>query len=432
MTNHYLCRMRIFRLLGIIILVSWLACSCTTTQNMSKYNFAKLYKGSELIIKPKFTIFHETEGNSEVHFQILSNGLLYNKPENLKDYTANLKFMYLLYESFTSTTIIDSASFVISDVNNEKVNKSITGMFNIKAQYPKRYILRVIVKDLNRDIEEEQLIQIDKTSRQNRQNYFTENLKTQQPMLGYQINNNGSVRITHNDKMIKRIIVKYYDREFPLSPPPFISYSAKRFDFEPDSFYYVTLDENSSFETNFMLEGLYHIQSDSTATEGLTIMRVDKYFPAIKKHEDMLPSLRFISTNKEYKAISEAIDSQDAVDEFWLDRTSSPDKSRGLIRNYYSRIEDSNEFFTSHVPGWKSDRGLVYVVFGPPDNIYRSVSGESWIYGNNKSQPNLTFNFTKTFNPFSDNDFRLKRSPEYKSFWYNAVDTWRQGRVYNY
>ena len=35
-------------------------------------------------------------------------------------------------------------------------------MFNIKAQYPKRYILRVIVKDLNRDIEEEQLIQIDK------------------------------------------------------------------------------------------------------------------------------------------------------------------------------------------------------------------------------------------------------------------------------
>ena len=184
MTNHYLCRMRIFRLLGIIILVSWLACSCTTTQNMSKYNFAKLYKGSELIIKPKFTIFHETEGNSEVHFQILSNGLLYNKPENLKDYTANLKFMYLLYESFTSTTIIDSASFVISDVNNEKVNKSITGMFNIKAQYPKRYILRVIVKDLNRDIEEEQLIQIDKTSRQNRQNYFTENLKTQQPMLG--------------------------------------------------------------------------------------------------------------------------------------------------------------------------------------------------------------------------------------------------------
>jgi len=145
-----------------------------------------------------------------------------------------------------------------------------------------------------------------------------------------------------------------------------------------------------------------------------------------------LPSLRFISTNKEYKSISEAEDPQDAVDEFWLDRTSSPDKSRELIRNYYSRIENSNEFFTSHVPGWKSDRGLVYVVFGPPDNIYRSVSGESWIYGNSKSQPNLTFNFTKTFNPFSDNDFRLKRSPEYKSFWYNAVDTWRQGRVYSY
>lgn len=424
--------MRLIRHLGILIFISWLASSCTTTQNMSKYNFAKLYQGSELVIKPKFIVFHKTESLSEVHFQVLSNGLLYNKPENLEDYSAKLKFMYLLYESFTSTTIIDSSSFVISDINNQKATKSITGKFEIKAQYPKRYILRIIVKDLNRNIEEEQLIQIDKTSRQNRQNYFMQNVKTNQPIASYQTNSNTAIKITHNDKMIKRLVVKYYDREFPLSPPPFISHNAKRFDFEPDSFFYVTLDQNSSFETNFTREGLYHIQSDSSATEGLTIMRVDKYFPAIKKHEDMLPSLRFISTNKEYKSISEAEDPQDAVDEFWLDRTSSPDKSRELIRNYYSRIENSNEFFTSHVPGWKSDRGLVYVVFGPPDNIYRSVSGESWIYGNSKSQPNLTFNFTKTFNPFSDNDFRLKRSPEYKSFWYNAVDTWRQGRVYSY
>ncbi|MDA9938318.1 hypothetical protein N9D34_01735, partial [Salibacteraceae bacterium] len=300
---------------------------------MSKYNFAKLYQGSELVIKPKFIVFHKTESLSEVHFQVLSNGLLYNKPENLEDYSAKLKFMYLLYESFTSTTIIDSSSFVISDINNQKATKSITGMFEIKAQYPKRYILRIIVKDLNRNIEEEQLIQIDKTSRQNRQNYFMQNVKTNQPIASYQTNSNTAIKITHNDKMIKRLVVKYYDREFPLSPPPFISHNAKRFDFEPDSFFYVTLDQNSSFETNFTREGLYHIQSDSSATEGLTIMRVDKYFPAIKKHEDMLPSLRFISTNKEYKSISEAEDPQDAVDEFWLDRTSSPDKSRELIRN---------------------------------------------------------------------------------------------------
>jgi hypothetical protein len=33
-------------------------------------------------------------------------------------------------------------------------------------------------------------------------------------------------------------------------------------------------------------------------------------------------------------------------------------------------------------------------------------------------------------NPFSDNDFKLQRSPGYKSNWYRAVDAWRSGRVY--
>ena len=80
--------MRLIRHLGILIFISWLASSCTTTQNMSKYNFAKLYQGSELVIKPKFIVFHKTESFSEVHFQVLSNGLLYNKPENLEDYSA--------------------------------------------------------------------------------------------------------------------------------------------------------------------------------------------------------------------------------------------------------------------------------------------------------------------------------------------------------
>ncbi len=424
--------MGIFRSIGLYVLVIGLLASCASNQTMSKYNFAKLYKGSELIIKPNFSVYHSTPTTSEIHFQLNSTGLLYNKPENLNDYTANLKFMFLMYESFTSNLIVDSASFMVSDINNDKVAKSITGKFNVNADYPKRYILRVIVKDMNRGIEEEKLIELDKTSRQNRQNYLMENITTRQTHVKYQVNNSGPIRIQHNDKMIQRLIVKYYDREFPLSPPPFVSYNAKRFDFEPDSFYYVILDTNNSFITNFKKEGLYHIQSDSNATEGLTIRRVDQYFPKIRKHKDMLPSIRFISTNKEYRAISEAEDPQDAADEFWLDRTSSPDKSRELIRNYYKRIEDSNEFFTSHLPGWKSERGLIYSVFGPPDNIYRTISGESWIYGNGKSQPNLTFNFTKTFNPFSDNDFRLKRSPEYKSFWYNAVDTWRQGRVYSY
>ena len=95
-------------------------------------------------------------------------------------------------------------------------------------------------------------------------------------------------------------------------------------------------------------------------------------------------------------------------------------------------MEDANEYFSTHLEGWRSDRGIIFVIFGPPDVIYKSSQGESWIYGNGKTKPSITYNFNSTYNPFSTNDMRLERNPEYKTYWYKAVDTWRQGRVYKY
>jgi hypothetical protein len=42
----------------------------------------------------------------------------------------------------------------------------------------------------------------------------------------------------------------------------------------------------------------------------------------------------------------------------------------------------------------------------------------------------LSFTFVKLDNPFSDNDYALQRSANYRNLWYNAVDLWREGRVY--
>lgn len=414
----------------LMVILVW---GCSTSQNISKYNFARLYKGTEQVIKPEFTAFHVDEKKTNIHFQINSTGLVYAKPQNGKDYRSKAKLMYIMYESFSSNIIVDSASFLIQDINNEKTPKLITGTFTVPALYPKKYVLRVIIKDENKDWEEEKLLELDKTSRANRQNYLVTYNETHLPLMKYQTQSESPIRIQVNNSMVKRLIVKYYDRPFPLSPPPFISHNPKRFDFTPDSFYYVNLNDSNFFVTQFKKTGLYHIQTDSTAVEGLTIYKLpSSAFPSIKKHEEMIPAIRFISTNREFKEIVEHEDQREAMESYWLDRTSSPNKSRELIRVFYGRIELANEYFTSHLEGWKSDRGLIYTIYGPPQHIYRTAGSESWIYGSGKSKPSLTFNFTKTFNPFSDNDYRLNRSPEYKSTWYNAVDTWRQGRVYEY
>jgi hypothetical protein len=74
---------------------------------------------------------------------------------------------------------------------------------------------------------------------------------------------------------------------------------------------------------------------------------------------------------------------------------------------------------------------MMYVIFGPPNFVFRNSVSENWIYGQPNNALSLNFFYTKVNNPFTDNDFTLSRAPIYESNWYRAVDLWRQGRVYN-
>ena len=118
------------------------------------------------------------------------------------------------------------------------------------------------------------------------------------------------------------------------------------------------------------------------------------------------------------------------VDQFWLNKAHSNERARTLIRNYYSRVQLANELFTSHKEGWKTDRGLISIIFGSPSFIRYNKNNEIWIYGNDHNSNTIKFTFEKIKNIFSNNDYILKRNYAYKTPWYIAVETWRNGKVY--
>ena len=65
------------------------------------------------------------------------------------------------------------------------------------------------------------------------------------------------------------------------------------------------------------------------------------------------------------------------VEQFWLRRSSNPDfLENDFKEEHYRRVVFANEKFGAEIPGWKSDRGQVYVMFGPPDTIESHASGE--------------------------------------------------------
>ena len=119
-----------------------------------------------------------------------------------------------------------------------------------------------------------------------------------------------------------------------------------------------------------------------------------------------------------------------ATDNFWLGIAGSTGVAREMIRIYYNRVYFANYYFSGTKPGWKTDRGMVYIVYGPPKNLQKSPDSESWIYYLKGPSNSITFNFNYDPNPFNVDNYILSRSESHDWHWREAVDTWRSGKIF--
>ena len=67
------------------------------------------------------------------------------------------------------------------------------------------------------------------------------------------------------------------------------------------------------------------------------------------------------------------------IEQFWLRRDPTPDTPDNEAKQeHYRRIAFANERYASGKPGWETDRGRVYITFGPPDQIDSHSSGGTY------------------------------------------------------
>src|SRR6204780_3527717 len=67
------------------------------------------------------------------------------------------------------------------------------------------------------------------------------------------------------------------------------------------------------------------------------------------------------------------------IEQFWQRRNPDPDSADNTFKEeHYRRIAYVNEHFSSGIPGWKADRGRIYIMWGPPDEIESHPSGGSY------------------------------------------------------
>ena len=77
-----------------------------------------------------------------------------------------------------------------------------------------------------------------------------------------------------------------------------------------------------------------------------------------------------LSTNEEREQFIEA---------FWQRRNPDPDSAENTFKEeHYRRIAYANEHYASGIPGWKTDRGKIYIMWGPADEVDSHPTGGTW------------------------------------------------------
>jgi len=414
----------------IVLLVGLTIVSCNKKTNTSNTNYALLYSQVGEVFQPKYIIYHASKDSTFLHFQLRSNEILYVRKDKSQPFHAKIVIHYELFNESDRKTIIDSATKVIEDVSKNKAPKNMYGEVGLKLAFGQNYKMFITATDEHRNTINEYYVAINKSNQSNEQFFMMIDDSTKKPLFDRFSNQKMACTLKSEANAGKTLFANFYQRNFPTAAPPFASKRSKPFDYDADSSFVTALDENGLAMVSILDSGFVHFLVDSSQREGFTYYTYSNNYPKIKDVKGMIAPLRYVSSKTEFENMQNDSISRQKMESFWITKCGSKERAREIIKQYYNRVQNANSSFSSYVEGWKTDRGMVSLIYGLPKTVRKSNKSETWYYGDETNIMALQFSFVKVDNPFSDNDFKLQRAIGYKSSWYRAVDAWRSGRIY--
>lgn len=413
-------KIRIF----LLILIAVLCVTCSVNR-MDMSNISKLYDMNVPNYLYGFSLFHK-ENSTEIQFRVPIQEFSQRKGSDKEVFQSKFSLHYELYDDFRKIHLADSGTVLFKDtvsVENRYWNDYI---LEIPAGKVDQGELRIEIFDQNGDKSLNFPIFYNRKAFANNQYFYIEHIvngRTPQTVLF----TSDTFRL-HISPLIRneKIYVAYFSHFSDVANPPYAADWEKFYEWKPENIEKIQCDSGKTAFLNFRLPGIYHFMADTTQRNGFTVFITRPDFPFITNHDFMKGPIQYISTSREFKKLETNPDIHQAVESFWLSISSGPEAARKLIKDYYNRVQFANVFFTSYKEGWMTDRGMIYIVMGQPNIVYKSIFQEIWIYGQDKNVHSVSFEFRKVMNPFSDNDFILNRNPTYKDKWQMASDMWRK------
>ena len=92
--------------------------------------------------------------------------------------------------------------------------------------------------------------------------------------------------------------------------------------------------------------------------------------------DDEVPYIIMEDERATFKKLTTDEEKEQFIEQFWERRNPNPGTPENEFKEeYYRRIAYTNEHYASGIPGWKTDRGRIYIMYGPPDEIDAHPSG---------------------------------------------------------
>ncbi|RLD53807.1 MAG: hypothetical protein DRI97_12745 [Bacteroidetes bacterium] len=423
--------------LVVCCVLTVLAAACTSSKKTAtaetQGQLASLYNPSKLSLHPDFSIFHQNTNYSLLYIRAYPSELRFNETNAEAEYRALLQVKYELFGLDATEgeegAVIDSASVVYKLQKRDERSPAFFASLSIPVRQGNRYLLKVETTDLNRGSMGLEYLYVDKTDPNSAQNFKVVSTFSGYPKFLRFFLTGEKFNVQYRDRGVDSIYVDYFRITNELPRPPITATSDYTMNYVADTSY--VFPQVDTVEYDLRLEGMYHIKVDKEQSEGLTLFNFGGTFPEVKSSKELLEPLFYLTTLAEYKDLRTEPNRKLAVDDYWLRIGKSIEKSRELIRIYYNRVIYSNLYFSSNKEGWKTDQGMVFILFGPPNRIQMTGSGESWYYYAKRKSKIVEYKFQREQDAFSDQNMIWQRSTDSQMYLNEAIRSWRNGKVYS-
>jgi GWxTD domain-containing protein len=423
--------------LAVIVAIITSTCTVSRPAANDPKDVSYIYNPAENPFNPVFRVFNDEGNRSVLSVLLQTRELFFSEANPTGDPLSSLRFTVRLYND-TQGGVLSDTSLVDLEFNKNRVGPEIVTDIPLTTFDGFEYTAEIrIVDNLTRRMTQT-FVRFNRLSPYTAYNFRAYNAAFGNELFSNVVFKDEYLQLRYLRETIDTVYVLYY-RYFDFVPhPPPLMLPERTVSREPESTIPVALSD--TIPVMFPLKGIYMVTVDSTVYDGITFLNFGEEYPGLTKPETLIEPLAYIATQEEMDSLRSSLKKKMALDRFWLNRSSSTERSRELLRIYYNRVLYANLYFTSYKEGWRTDRGMFYIMYGPPDKVYKGKAEEQWGYKKpvirsswgtrvRVQEDYIWFSFRHNKSRFTTNDYYFVRS-DAPTFWDQAVASWRKGIVY--